>query len=152
MIIGYDLTDLPPFNEVSWKVPTATLNSRMKTLKGLKNQFWRAWQREYLKELVERHLKIKPVGDVREPEENEVVLIKGEFGVPRMKWKMGRILQVNRSPRDQKIRSILLQPVDKEGNLLQPIERSVNFAIPLEGEIAYCNDGGTQTEEAEDQM
>ena len=152
LIIGYNLTDLPPFKEVSWKVPTATLNSRMKTLKGLKNQFWRAWQREYLKELVERHLQIKPVGDVREPEENEVVLIKGEFGVPRMKWKMGRILQVNRSPRDQKIRSILLQPVDKEGNLLQPIERSVNFAIPLEGEIAYCNDGGTQTEEAEDQM
>ena len=119
----------------------------MKALNAMRLQMWRCYQKEYLSDLTERHLRINPTGEIRQPKVGEVVLIKGEEKVHRMKWRLGRVMDVYKDGRDGRIRSIKLQPVERQSppvnrkinDLTEPIYRSVNCAVPLEGELPYYN-------------
>ena len=145
LIHGYNLTDLPPFKNVDWKLRTKSLNATMRMLNHLRLQLRQCLQKEYLRELTEKHLRVPPTGEIRQPKVDEIVLIKGEKTVPRTKWQMGRIMEVYKDGRDGKIRTIKLQPVEKQAgrvdrnsvDLTEPIFRSVNWAVPLEGELPY---------------
>lgn len=148
LINGYNITDLPPFKNVNWNLKTPSLTSRLKLLNNLRLNLWKCLQKEYLSELTERHLRIQPTGQVRKPKVDEVVLIKGEKLVPRMKWQLGRVMKVCKDGRNGRISAIKLQPVDRQHghvnlkscDLTEPIWRSVNCVVPLEGDLPYYLD------------
>ena len=135
MVHGYNLTDLPPIGRGGLK-ERLSLTKRAKLLERLQNTFWVEWSESYLNELAERHFSQK-VGkeDIREPKEGEVVLLKGEPLMPRNRWKLGVIKQVNKSVKGNRIRSVVVKVPEGKGYVGGEFRRSPKHVVPLEAEL-----------------
>ena len=131
----------PPSGEDDWddeylpsKVdPVADVKSKLKKLEIQSNHFWRIWKSEYLLSLRERpthHRQNKSTSDLV-PKLDEVVVVADKDS-PRALWKVGRIVQLNKS-NDGLVRS---------ANVLLPnkrvLRRSTRHLYPLE---LYSRDG-----------
>ena len=109
---------------------TSTLQ-RYWFLESVKTSMWNRWSKEYLTALAERHFNnAKTKGVQAVPSVGEVVLLKNEKA-PRRKWRLARVLEAKKSPRDGKVRTCVVQTLNEEGKL-SILNRSPNFLIPLE--------------------
>ena len=73
--------------------------------------------------------------DIREPKEGEIVLLRGEPMMPRNRWKLGVIKQVNRSYKGNCIRSVIVKVPEGKGYKGGEFRRSPKHVVPLEAEI-----------------
>lgn len=91
------------------------------------NHFWTLWRNDYLLNLRERrqtHLNHPRKQANNLPEIGDVVLIKDDL--PRAKWKIGKILELNRG-KDQEIRSAKLLTSSNK-----MLHRALNQLYPME--------------------
>ena len=135
LLHGYNLTDLPPIGRGGVK-EKFSITQRAKVLEKLLNTFWDEWSESYLNELAERHFSQKKgQEEVREPKEGEMVLLRGEPRMPRNRWKLGVIKQVNKSFKGNRIRSVIVKVPEGKGNKGGEYRRSPKHVVPLEAEI-----------------
>ena len=135
LINGFDLTEIPPMKSSQRDtIPEVTGTSTLQRywfLESVKTSMWNRWSKEYLTALAERHFNnAKTKGVQAVPSVGEVVLLKNEKA-PRRKWRLARVLEAKKSPRDGKVRTCVVQTLNEEGKL-SILNRSPNFLIPLE--------------------
>ena len=115
------------------------LGERYLFLEALKTAFWNMWQNEYLTALFERHSKLK--GDAKpflEPKIGDIVLVKNEK-TSRREWKMGRVINLRRTKRDNRIRECTIHTFNQNGKR-SILLRSPSFLVPLEIEPEEISD------------
>lgn len=97
----------------------------------IRNLFWKIWQKEYLKDLFERHVRQKKAcNELVVPKVGEVVLINPGNKQPRRQWKMGKVVQI--LEKRGSVRECTVQTLSPGGNLITKLNRSPNQLIPLE--------------------
>ena len=137
LVSGYNLTDLPPIDgmKIGRKDPMIA-RERLKYINRLIQHFWSRFHKEYMAELVDRGFGRKNKGEVqRAPKEGELVLLRGE-NLPRSRWKIAVVKEVKRSPRDDKVRTVVVRTLGG-GKKNAPTEyrRSPSFLVPLEDHV-----------------
>lgn len=111
-LIGTSLTALPEPNLINL---TENRITRYQRLQQIIQHFWSRWSKEYISQLQVRvkwktqHPQLMKIGTL--------VLIK-EDGLPPLKWKLGRIIQMHQSP-DKVIRSVTIRT--STGELKRPV-------------------------------
>ena len=128
---GYNLNEPLGLNLRKMKDPKETkLGEQYYISEKLKNQFWRTWNREYLSELFERHVRNKKAQKAQiVPNIGEVVLIS-EDKTPRRCWKLGRVVEI-REGRNRTIRQVTVQTLSKQKNLITKLNRAPEKLIPV---------------------
>ena len=147
LLNGFNLLEPPSLNYRKPKDNNELeLSERYKFIERLKDSFWNLWNRQYLTELYERHVKQgKTPVNMRIPKLGQVVLIKDEK-LPRRNWKLGRIMDVKVSNRDGKIREVTVQCLSKKAQNAEInsgplpstfLKKSPCHLVPLEVEPEY---------------
>ena len=111
-----------------------TLPMRMTATRRMLNLFWRTFYKSYILSLRE-HASFKQSADlVSSPYIGQVVLIT-EDKVPRLRWRLGRIVELVRG-RDDQVRSAILKVPVRSSNTTsrapETIRRPLKLLIPLE--------------------
>ena len=96
LIRGYNLNEAPNLNFRKQKDKIETkLSETFMLSEKLKNRFWRVWNRQYLTDLFERHVREKKANkELVVPKLGEVCLIS-EDKLPRREWRLGRVVKIN---------------------------------------------------------
>ena len=93
---------------------------RWQLLQRLLEQFWTRWSREYITRLQHRPKWLKKRDNIQV---GQLVLVK-EDGLPPLKWKMARVIQVHTGT-DGLVRNVTLKTIAGE------IKRSIAKLAPL---------------------
>ena len=147
LLNGFNLLEPPSLNYRKPSDPNElALSERYKFIEKLKDSFWNLWNKQYLTELYERHVKQgKTPINMRIPKLGQVVLIKDEK-LPRRHWKLGRIMDLKISNRDGKIREVTVQCLSKRAQNSEIttgplpstfLRKSPCHLVPLEVEPEY---------------
>ena len=132
-LLGRRITALPTPNDLRLadpNIPAEGLVRLHELNKRHLSGFWNRWRKEYLLSLREHHMSCKRnnmycnqvhVGDI---------VIVGDDQMPRLMWKMGRIIEVLPS-RDGRIRAVKLQTTTPRGAKTE-LTRPINKLYPLE--------------------
>ena len=131
LLNGFNLTEPPHLcMRKTRDKDEMTFGKRYEVMERLKDSFWNIWQKRYLVELTEHHVRQnRTQKEIRVPKIDDVVLIKEEI-IKRREWKLGRIINIKLG-RDNKVRECTVKTHSDKGKY-SVIKRSPSFLIPLE--------------------
>ena len=99
-------------------------------MEKVRNSFWYTWQKQYLKDLFERHVRQKLANkELIVPKLGDVVLLSEEK-LPRRQWRMGKVVAINE--KRGAVRQCTVQLLSPGGGLLTKLNRSPDKLVPLE--------------------
>ena len=99
-------------------------------MEKVRNSFWYIWQKQYLKDLFERHVRQKKAsGELVVPKIRDVVLLSEEK-LPRREWRMAKVVDVEE--KRGAIRQCVIQLLSPGGGVLTKLKRSPDKLVPLE--------------------
>ena len=126
LLYGYRFETIP--DDVKDEEDDANLNKRVRYLANRRKHFWRRWRREYLVDLREMHkLKATKKGD--QIKQQDVVIVFEE-GLPRGKWRLGRVNKVIPG-KDGLIRGAQISVSNRNGGKVD-LYRPLQKLYPLE--------------------
>ena len=131
LLCGYNKREPPhlnlhkPKDEVEVK-----LSESYFFMEKVRNSFWYIWQKQYLKDLFERHVRQKKAsGKLVVPKIGDVVLLSEEK-LPRREWRMAKVVDVEE--KRGAIRQCVIQLLSPGGGVLTKLKRSPDKLVPLE--------------------
>ena len=99
-------------------------------MEKVRNSFWYTWQKQYLKDLFERHVRQKVANkELIVPRLGDVVLLS-EDKLPRREWRMGKVVAIDK--KRGAVRQCTVQLLSPGGGLLTKLNRSPDKLVPLE--------------------
>ena len=131
LLCGYNKMEPPhlnlhkPQDEIEMK-----LSESYFFMERIRNSFWYIWQKQYLKDLFERHVRQKKAcGELVAPQVGDVVLLSEEK-LPRREWRMAKVVGIEE--KRGAIRQCVIQLLSPGGGLLTKLKRSPDKLVPLE--------------------
>ena len=110
------------------------LQGRLEYLNKQMNHFWNRWQQEYLVNLREYH---KCNGRTRNVEEENDIVLVHEDHVPRVKWKLAKVIKLIPGP-DSIVRSVKIEVGNIKGKpsvTKRPLEKLYSLEIRAKEEV-----------------
>ena len=131
LLRGYNLNEPLGLNLRKMKDPKETkLGEQYYLSERLKNTFWRLWNKQYLTELFERHVRNKKAQKAQVvPKLGEVVLMVEEK-IPRRSWRLAKVVGI-REGRNQEIRQVTVQTLSPKKNLITKLNRTPEKLVPV---------------------
>ena len=131
LLRGYNLNEPLGLNLRKMKDPIETkLGEQYFLSETIKNRFWRTWNREYLTDLFDRHVRNKKAQKAQVvPSLNEVVLIKEPI-LARRDWRLGRVVDIKMG-RNNIIRQVTVQTLSPKKNMITKLNRSPEQLVPI---------------------
>lgn len=131
LLRGYNLNEPLGLNLRKLKDPVETkLGEQYYISEQLKNKFWSTWNRQYLSELFERHVRNKKAQKAQVvPNLGEVVLISEEK-IPRRNWRLGRVVDIKEG-RNDTIRQVTVQTLSPKKKLITKLNRAPEKLVPI---------------------
>ena len=144
LIRGYNTNEPPHMNLRKEKDKIETkLSDTYYLSEKIIDRFWRVWNKQYLKDLFERHVRQKRANkELVVPKVGEVCLIS-EDKLPRRQWRLGRVVSINE--KRGSVREVVVQTLSPEGGLITKLKRSPDKLIPLSPDKVIPLEMGNET-------
>ena len=130
LLRGYNINEPPHINLRKEKdINETKISDSYFLTEKIKNSFWRVWNKQYLSDLFERHVRQKKASkELVVPKLGEVCLIS-EDKLPRREWRLGRVVGINE--KRGTIREVTVQTLSPGGGLITKLKRSPEKLVPL---------------------
>ena len=130
LLRGYNINEPPHINLRKEKdINETKISDSYFLTEKIKNSFWRVWNKQYLSDLFERHVRQKKAKKTLVvPKIGEVCLIS-EDKLPRREWRLGRVISINE--KRGAVREVTVQTLSPGGNLITKLKRSPEKLVPL---------------------
>ena len=131
LLCGYNLQEPPHLNLFKPKdLEEVKISESYLVMEKIRNSFWHLWQKQYLKDLFERHARQKKAQNVLiVPKLGDIVLLDEEK-LPRKQWRMGKIIDID--IKRGSVRQCTVQVLSPGGNLITKLNRTPDKLVPLE--------------------
>ena len=130
LLRGYNLNEPPHLNlrKSQDEIETKLSDSYFK-LEKIKDAFWKTWNKQYLTELFERHVRNKKANkELVKPTLGDVVLLS-EDKIPRRNWRLARVVGINE--KRGVVREVTVQTLSPKGGQITKLKRTPEKLIPL---------------------
>ena len=130
LLRGYNLNEPPHLNLRKAQDETETkLSDSYFKLEKIKDAFWKTWNKQYLTELFERHVRNKKANkELVKPTLGDVVLLS-EDKIPRRNWRLARVVGINE--KRGVVREVTVQTLSPKGGQITKLKRTPEKLIPL---------------------
>ena len=131
LISGYNMGEMPHLNFAKPEdEEEKNVSEHYFEMERLRQSFWRIWQKMYISDLFERHVRQKQgQKELIVPKIGDVVLVKEE-NLPRREWRMGKVIDVE--IRRGSVRQCWIQILSRSQAEIKKISRPPDHLVPLE--------------------
>ena len=131
LLRGYNINEPPHLNLHKQADESETkISETYLYLEKIKDTYWRIFNKLYLTELFERHVRQKKANkELVVPKLGEVCLL-AEEKIPRRDWRLARVVGINE--KRGSIREVTVQTLSPGGGLITKLKRSPDKLVPLE--------------------
>ena len=140
LLRGYNIHEPPTLNLFKPRDASETkISDSYIKLEKIKNSFWNIWEKQYLKNLFERHVRNKKANkELIVPRLGEVCLISEEK-VPRRDWRLGRVVEID--VKRGAVRQVTVQTLSPGGKFITKLKRTPSLLVPIgvESELSKKN-------------
>ena len=130
LLRGYNLGEPPHLNLRKPQDHTETkVSETYLKLEKIKDSFWNMWNKQYLSELYERHVRQKKANnELVVPKVGDVCLLS-EDKQPRRNWRLARVVGINE--KRGVVREVTVQTLSKKKGLITKLNRTPEKLVPL---------------------